>query len=317
MTPDRRRTRALAWVFAAMLMVFAGLLLRSVSTMEPSPDTDSGSALAAATADGTPPERASSHADTPMPPLASPLPQLVTALATRAREGDPYAACRIAVETLNCEIAWTVFRARPSRDVATGDGRSASLQDERDRFDLAVAEQVARCGPISDAQRAEAGRLLADAAHRGNVTAALLYADGLHFHSAMENNAHAFLAHPGFDRWRAEAPAMLERLHRQGVWEASMLLQIAYSSQYSVLAGLVPDDPERALAHRLLQSRLRGSPEPPLPKVPPDRAQAARELAEGWHRNYYGGRVGLPSPGRGPLGLAMFTTPTSPDPCAP
>lgn len=309
MTSPRPRTRlrAVACLLAVLAAAAAWLVLRPEPSAAPPRVTETGPVLAPTDIVDTAAQRASSDADTPMPPPATPLPQLVAALSERARQGHAHAACRIAVETLACDVAWTIFRARQARD-ALFSTRSERYQDELDRHDLAVAEQVARCGPVSDAQRAEAGRLLADAAHRGNVTAALLYVDGAHLHGGAENNYHAFLSHPGFDRWRAEAPVMVERLHRQGVWEASMLLQIAYGGQFSLLGGLVPDDPERALAHRLLLSRLRGAAEPPMPKEPPDRVQAARELAEGWHRNYYGGRVGFRGPGRGAAAIWTFSS---------
>lgn len=242
----------------------------------------------------------------PALPAMTPAALVVDTLRARADAGDMRAACRIAITLLDCRNV-AFFAEAMARDASSDDAepaaettsaeeraREARQRDAIDAYALRMLDFHASCLALPADIRAREADYLTAAAHAGIPEAMLRYVDGHHLFIA---SSHDFIAHPGFDAWRRDAPAMLQRLFRSGNADSVMLLWMATSADYSPLAGLIPDDPEQALAYRHLMHRLRGSDERVPARGVDDATRArARALGDRWHQQYFGGRVRGPGP---------------------
>ena len=235
-------------------------------------------------------------ATAPLPASDAPLPLVFPSLKARADAGDRKAACRLGIELLRCQtlashgsltaslLHWREIEATKRGDLARADEMArASLHY------LAVEESCAGLPP--DAFELGA-RYLRQAALAGEPEAMLRYAAGQGFDSGRRM---AYLRSPDFENWRREAPGMVEHALAEGRPEAAHLLWLAYADGQSMLSGLIPDDPMRAKAHRLLMERLWNPADPPtavlLGAAPLSRSEElkAASLASDWHQRHFKG----------------------------
>lgn len=219
------------------------------------------------------------------PPGTDPL-AVVNALLASADAGNRRAACRVAIELMTCQHAAAMKGERWVR----GDLEALSGAEEADRqsrMDAAIAAVDTRCQQVPAATRARTAELLAAAAHAGEPDAALLYAQGFHL---MGHTASDFVAHPGFDRWRAEAEAMVWQQFRAGDRGAAFLLAIGAQDDFGLLGGLIDNDPVTARAMWLLMSRISAHRSTMKP-LPPIEERRAAGLAARWHHEHFDDRI--------------------------
>jgi hypothetical protein len=96
-----------------------------------------------------------------------------------------------------------------------------------------------------------------------------------------------------FDRWRHNAPGMMQRALEGGYPGAAFLLMIAYKDDFGFHAALVPNDPYQSMVMNLLYARLYGSRGMSGLYRDMDAASQARATrqAEAMHRDYFQGRT--------------------------
>jgi hypothetical protein len=228
---------------------------------------------------------------TGLPPPDAPLASILDALVARADAGDGKAACRLALELMRCrEMAWM-------ETMTSGADYTADLEFE-EKGDLDTADRIAtaniqnlewlqQCRAVPDALLARAGDYLVQAARAGVPEAMIRYADGSRWHS----DGRGLFSDPGFDAWRQEAPAMMERAFHAGVPEAPFYLMLGHQSNFGLLAALIPDDPIRAEAMHMLMVRMHGwTPRPSHGTLDAASHAEATALARQWHEGPFKGR---------------------------
>lgn len=232
-------------------------------------------------------------------PSPSPAPDgsfegLALSLAQSADGGDSRAACQLAVELMRCQEIEDFLAPTPEgEDVANvielGMERDGRLDDADQWAEQRIwhIRRQEECRRLPQAMHARSWELLRSAALAGEPEAMLRYAQGY----GLQAGGRSLLQHPGLENWRREAPPMLEQAFRAGHREAVMLLWFGYVSDHEPFHGLIPNDPERALALQILSSRLRGVGMPPLERFNAAQIAAAMKQAEQWHYAYFGGRV--------------------------
>lgn len=239
-----------------------------------------------------------------MPPAGLPLPDVRRQLERAAREGHAGAACRIAVETMRC--LWAKRMSQGSGDLARPSARTSTpspfdvvwivesgASSEAVRQALSpYAERAARCGSSTPAQIGEALRFLRGSALAGVRDAQRMYGLG----EPWWLTAPGAMAHPAFDAWLQEAPAVLAAMLASGDPLAPGLLASAYGGETWTSAAF-PLDRERAATYALLAERIAppsGSPSrvstylAPLSTEARDRAKAEADRIFG---TLYGGRL--------------------------
>lgn len=249
----------------------------------------------------------------PLPPDDTPLADVFAELKSRADAGDAHAACRLAVDLLDCgaierNAAQQFDRLRTREDMSDRKGEL----DEANRYADMQARLLAarqRCARIDADQIAMAGDYLRRAAKAGVPEAMLRYAVGQGFGGG---SPLAALRDPGFDAWRRDAPAMMQASLRDGQPEAVAMLADAYRDDDTLLfSALVPNDTVQARAYHVLRQRLlgRAGPADTSPVTPevlaqmraagidtramsptPDQLRQADAHAGRLYRDYFGGR---------------------------
>lgn len=243
----------------------------------------------------------------PLPPLDAPLDGFAEALAARADAGDSAAACRLGLELMRCQG----LEAREGKTVVD-DWQHSALVFERaaatrdSRFDWAGQAEhlqalVDHFRPIADACERVAPALhargagwLRSAALSGEPEALLMEASGAGRYSQGTRGSAGWLRSPEFDRWRREAPVLLQRALAAGRPEAVLLYADGSAGGEGALQGLLPDDAQQAATWRALAERLFGNDADrllqslvPLPGHV-DSAAAEQQAAE-WHARYFDG----------------------------
>ncbi|MGN6512664.1 MAG: hypothetical protein ACTHKZ_03720 [Lysobacteraceae bacterium] len=232
-------------------------------------------------------------ASEPLPPADAPVTQVFDALRRRADAGDARAACRLAVDLQRCRdlplLQAMAAGTENGKDAETSFAREGNLAAANffAGVKLRLLEAQARCRDITPAQVAFAPQYLRQAAHAGIPDAIVRYVDGKGFEPM---SMYGMLHDARFDAWRREAPALAMQALRQGEPKAVFLLHVAYSSDQSLFAGLVPDDPVQARAFRLLLERLKGEPGRSDDALPPAQQEAAEARADRMYREDFHGR---------------------------
>ncbi|WP_153066908.1 hypothetical protein [Xanthomonas arboricola] len=195
----------------------------------------------------------------PLPAADVPLTQVFDELNRRAGQGDPAAACRLAIELERCdeiqqslasydEQLWRLQRAEENNevDVADHQGRAA-WKKMLDSMALGLVKQAERCEgirPVSAKQRVALWRQSALAGNPGAVTH---YVVG----NAFRNREMLELL-PELQHYRQEAETMALKAASRGDLQVSLALAAAYSPRRDTgkrvfLAQVVKPDVARSL----------------------------------------------------------------------
>lgn len=128
---------------------------------------------------------------------------------------------------------------------------------------------------------------LGQAARAGEPEAMVRYADS----QFARPDGRGHFSDPEFDLWRRDAPGMIQRAFAAGVPESAFPMMDAYEADLGLVGSMIPNDPVKAEAARLLMARLHGWQEP-LTLARRDAATQARvrELARQWHEGPFKGR---------------------------
>ncbi len=250
----------------------------------------------AAAADGLPPSRPTRRHRAPLPAKEAPLSSIAAELEARASAGDTRAACRLAVELLRCaeieEFSTYLKRQGPSDQPERPIASDADLAwaERSANEDIWRIRQQEQCDLLPRSLRDQAWSRLRAAALAGESEAMLRYASSAQIGMGMDN---AFLAHPGFDDWRREAPPMVQRLFRSGDEDAALLLMLSSMGDMDPLSGLMGGDRHVSLAYRLLFWKMRADAPPPPPTSTYTAIEVERAMrqAEAWHRDHFGNRL--------------------------
>ncbi len=203
-------------------------------------------------------------------------------LRQRAEAGDSRAACQLGVELLRCADTSAAQQLLASAE----HNASASLAPDQRAYMARMEDRarriIAECRDShADAWR-QGNRYLRQAALAGEPEAMYRYARG---DSVLLDYSH--LNTPEFDRWRAEAGALLQLSFEAGYVPALFDLMIAYGDDSSPTAGLIANDPTKARAMRLLVARLTAKPADPPAARDIALEPAAAALAAQWQRDYF------------------------------
>jgi hypothetical protein len=259
------------------------------------PDMGNAPATGASSASAsTPPGIDSSpsapEAHLPLPALDIPVATLFAELKPRADRGDARAACRLAVELIECNQAAQFAGTNAMQGAASAerDLAAAGMEEAANHIaamQLRQLESAKRCAGISESQRKLAGTYLAQAASAGVGEAMIRYAEGQGLGTG--SSIFGMLRDPGLDQWRRDAPGFLHRALENGEPSAAVILMSAYSDDNSLIGGLIADDPVQFYSYRALMDRLRGKTPGPRTDMTP--AQTAEALARGarMHAEYF------------------------------
>lgn len=245
----------------------------------------------------------------PLPAADVPFDRIVDDLQRRADAGDRAAACRLGFELMRCRHLQASAAAvgamaehesaLESQGVDGFEGADAAAQDQ-----IRMVQRATACRAVDPALQARGGDYLELAARAGHVEAMLRYAKGEGLPPRPRNRPPEFgiLRDPAFQRWRRDAPGMLQRAFAAGHVPAAILYNYALqdgSGQWPEiylfsLESLVPDDPVALGAHRLLNARLENLgpalDDHVLQGLDAAQQVKARADAERWHRELFGGR---------------------------
>lgn len=292
MTLRERRALGFAALMAAAVTVF---LLRDEPPRGETAAAESGASTTARasageqvpSANGPAPGRGTQW---PLPPVDAPLALIAEPLAARADAGDSKAACRLAMELIRCQGA--LFQADiPSLD---SDRMEAELEasgklDAADEVAAATIERVRvvkACQALPTHLVDRGPRYLGQAARAGEPEAMVRYADS----QFGRPDGRGHLSDPEFDLWRRDAPGMIQRAFAAGVPESALVMMDAYQSDLSLVGSMIPNDPVKAEAVRLLMTRLHGWQDRLAPSTLDATTLArARELARQWHEGPFKG----------------------------
>jgi hypothetical protein len=223
------------------------------------------------------------------PPRGTPIAEMVQLLQPAADSGNVRAQCRLAAELQMCKFAGFHLQSllgEAERERRTGETNPHADPD----LDAAMLELHRQCLALPADMVARGDAWLAAAAHAGDVESMLHYVDGVYL---VTRSSHDFMLHPEFERWRREAPAMLQQLLRAGVPEAPFLLSVSAGGNFGLGGGLIPDDSVQQTAAMLLMRRISGTTHtaPALTGRDPDVLRRAERLAATWHHDYYDDRL--------------------------
>ena len=284
---SRQSTRRLA-VIAALLLSAAGgwwwlhgRIQSDVSTPSTGIEAPStGAARSTTTANNSTPadvaKKTTAGPVRPLPPDNTPLADVFDELTSRADAGDAHAACRLAVDlldcgTLNASEQGQLDGLRKSEIAAEKKGNLSEANGYAEMQSQLVAARQ-RCAGIDEEHIEMAGKYLRRAAKAGVPEAMLRYADGQGFGRAPGLSA---LRNPDFDAWRREAPNFMRASLQSGRPEAVLALADAYrTDSETYFSALVPNDVVLARAYYVVYLRLLGK------NAPADKPMSAEELAQ-------------------------------------
>ncbi len=293
MTRGTRKALALVALLVAAASVFVlrhgsppGKTAQQTTAFAPQPEANGVGPAAAANGIGSQrPKRVA------LPPVDAPLATILEPLAARADAGDAKAACRLAMELIRCRNVHE-FQA-------TGAVSHAKLEIEFEaKGELDNADRIAQaqlgqlrlaqeCAAVPAQLRDRGPHYLGQAARAGEPEAMVRYVDS----QSWPLDGRGIYSDPEFDRWRRDAPAMLNRAFAAGIPEAPVVLMHAYNNDYSPVGGLIPNDPVKAEALRMLMVRLHGWSDRLVPSTLDAASLAkARALAKQWHEGPFKGR---------------------------
>ncbi|SDW68217.1 hypothetical protein [Lysobacter enzymogenes] len=268
------------WLAAAIALAIALLVWQQWHGRDAAPVVAATPAPEAAPAPA--PAVVAAPAPAPQPAQADYRQRRQAELRQRAEAGDSRAACQLGVELLRCADTSAAQQLLASAE----QNASASLAPDQRAYMARMEDRarriIAECRDShSDAWR-QGNRYLRQAALAGEPEAMYRYARG---DSVLLDYSH--LNTPEFDRWRAEAGALLQLSFEAGYVPALFDLMIAYGDDSSPTAGLIANDPTKARAMRLLVARLTAKPADPPAARDVALEPAAAALAAQWQRDYF------------------------------
>ncbi|ALN79595.1 hypothetical protein LA76x_1439 [Lysobacter antibioticus] len=278
------KTRGLIVIFIAIavaLLAWQLWRLRTPAPAQPEPDAVQADVADAApeTAD-TAPAAATSRKIQPAagdyrnPALAE--------LKNRADAGDSRASCQLGMELLRCTDLSAAEQVLAAADDNARPDMPAEQRAYMSKLENRARHMVAECRNAPDDAWKQGNHYLRQAALAGEPEAMYRYARG---DSVLID--YSRMGTPEFDRWRAEAGNMMQLSFEAGYLPSVFDLMVGYSDNSSPITGLIPNDPTKARAMRLLIGRLSGKP-----ADRPEARHAALEpaavaLAAQWQRDYF------------------------------
>ena len=229
-----------------------------------------------------------------LPSLDMPVAAMFDDLKRRADRGDARASCRLAVELINCNQLESLaqmgyMQNSESAEKSLTESGLLMAANSVATQQIRQLESAKRCDGISEDQRRLAGNYLLQAASAGIPEAMIRYAEG---QSVTDGNSmFGLLQDKGFDQWRSNAVALLEKALRHGEPAAVFVLYVANSDNNSPIGGLIADDPVKAYSYRLLMNRLRGKSDTPASKLSPQQIEEAVQNATRMHAEYFHNRI--------------------------
>ena len=276
MTPETPRSRGTARnAGLALILLAIGVLIGRSDGLDGTPapaahrDIGAGAAVdqAAITKPGTAPIAQIAPSPPPsseLPPTGLPPAEVLADLLPRARAGDASAACRVALELLACDHApqgrEALIQQLVQRENEADTSGRGSLANLLAANQIGILRHVQGCRDRPKALVEDGREWLERAARMGHEESQLRYALG---QSLGEFNAPGpsatvpwgFLSSPAFERWRRDAPAMIQALVDRGSMTALSVQMAALSGQDGPYHGLVADDPAEAAALAMLHRR--------------------------------------------------------------
>ena len=194
------------------------------------------------------PAEARSPGFAPLPPLDTPVAQVLDGLERQARAGDMRAACRVAFELQRChELRALQASMSAFRDLAERPGIGRELAKRynaiADRDQARFLEGQRLCEGVASAQSQEAWRYLLQAARAGHGPSMARFASRRVF-----SDADPVAVLDGLIAFRSEGPAFLARAAQAGYPEAYEQLAFAYVTGIDLGLG-VPHDAIRGVAY--------------------------------------------------------------------
>lgn len=295
----QRSTRA--WLALAILLAATAFVLRQRSGDPPQARAPLPEALATGLAPrpGTGPESSPESSESDDIDTSYIVPVEMRDLKAMADAGDPHAACRLGSLLAECSVfPPDLYSDRHLQSLLEQEQRESAngnLEAANQAAEMAMLVQTKQryCRDLPDALLSDAAHYLRRAAMSGDMESRIRYVRGAPFRDIGLSNHHSITS-PAFDRWRNEAPAMLQALLREGRPEAVLLLLEAHSEMGTPLSMITPADPLADQAYMALAQRLFEDLQLPehWQAAPADPGQAveAERLAARWHARYFEGR---------------------------
>lgn len=200
----------------------------------------------------------------------------------RADGGDSRASCQLGMELLRC----TDTSAAEQVLAAAEENARPDLPPEQraymTKLENRARQMLNECRNAPTDSWKQGNHYLRQAALAGEPEAMYRYARG---DSVLVDYTH--MNTPEFDRWRAEAGNMMQLSFEAGYLPSVFDLMVGYSDSSSPLTGLIPNDPTKARAMRLLIARLAGKPADRPESRYAHLEPAATALASQWQRDYF------------------------------
>ena len=227
----------------------------------------------------------------PLPPVDAPLALILESLAERADAGDAKAACRLAMELIRCQAtAYLLGNPAFDSEARETEMEAAGRPEVADAIAAQSLEQVRvarECLAVPPRLKDRGPGYLGQAARAGEPEAMVRYADSQFW----PPDGRGSFSDPEFDLWRRDAPGMLQRAFAAGVPESAFVMMDAYQSDFSLVGSMIPNDPVKAEAIRMLMVRLHGWQERLVPSsLDAATLSRARHLAQQWHEGPFKGR---------------------------
>jgi TPR repeat protein len=191
----------------------------------------------------------------PLPPIGTPVAQVLDDLKRDAQAGDARAACRLAFELERCEdlralqASIATFRDHAERPgIGPELARRYNAIADRDQVRLADGRRL--CEGVSTRQAADAWRYLLQAARAGHAPSMARFASRRVF-----SDADPVAALDGLIAFRNEGPTFLARAAQAGDAEAYEQLAFAYVTGMDLGLG-VPHDAVRGVAYYTALARV-------------------------------------------------------------
>jgi hypothetical protein len=216
----------------------------------------------------------------PLPPLNTPVAQVLGDLKREAQAGDARAACRVAFELQRCHELRALHQSIVTfRDLAEKPGVGPELARRygaiADRDQVRLAEGKRLCDGVAPKEAQEAWRYLLQAARAGHGPSMARFASRREF--ADEDPIAAL---DGLIAFRSEGPAFLARAAQAGYPEAYEQLGFAYVTGIDLGLG-VPRDAVRGVAYYTALMRVATAEEATRLQRAVDYAIQNDELAAG------------------------------------
>jgi TPR repeat protein len=210
--------------------------------------------------------------------------------------GNRRAACQLGSLLSQCALVHPSMLTEQYQDQLRQSEADLSARGELDeanevaRMMLQARTLRQQCGGIPPSLRHRAPAYLRQAALAGEPEAMVRYLRGEAFQGAGAVDSSDLIG-PDFDRWRREAPVMLQAALRSGRPEAALLLLEAHSHESTTLSLVTPVNPLLDQAYLRLAQRLFEDFQMPeyweADEADTELAREADALARQWQRQHF------------------------------